>query len=251
MEPICRFTDHLAAVPPADRKADRTVQRITLAVAQLLEEIDIEALSVSMIAQRADIAHGTVYRYFDGKSAVVAHTLDVYFRFVGRQLISPGPGASAYERIYCANLAYTYCFRANVGLMRCHFHMKDRDDRIAQIGSDANDRLVTRVVRRWLLEHGGPAGPRGAPHQALARLSGSTDSQEQLVYLRLAVHALLGMADDLLLRIYGRNQSPLGDLGDNVEAIARTISDIWWRALDNDAVAIVTAADTAARRVLS
>jgi AcrR family transcriptional regulator len=225
------FTQHLEQQPKAARKVDRTLQRITLAVAQLLAETDVHALSISMVAQQAGIAHGTVYRYFSGKSALVADTLDKYFKFVGEKLTTRPQETSAYERIYRANLCYTLCFRENVGLMRCHFHMKDQDDLIAEVGHQANTRLVNRLVNRRLKEQES-VGVMGVERMLpLAELAESTDPETQISYLRLLSYALAGMADELLLKTYGQNQNPLRDLGDQTEILARVISDIWWRSL--------------------
>jgi AcrR family transcriptional regulator len=226
------FTQYLEEQPRAARKVERTLHSITLATARLLSETHVHALSVNMVALSAGIGHGTVYRYFPGKSALVAHTLDRYFRFVGEKLTSQMRTSDAYERIYRANLCYTLCFRENVGLMRCHFHMKDQDDLIADIGQKANERLVERLVRRRMREEQqAAAGTDGSDIVPLARLAGTEDSEAQLAYLRLLTYALAGMADEVLLKTYGQHQNPLRDVADHPEAVARVITDIWWRSL--------------------
>ena len=224
------FTQYLKDQPPAARKVERTLHGITLAAAQLLSETHVHALSINMVAQSAGIAHGTVYRYFPGKSALVAHTLDRYFRFVGEKLTSQMRSSDAYERIYRANLCYTLCFRENVGLMRCHFHMKDQDDLIADIGQQANARLVERLVRRRMREEQ-QAAAGTSDIVPLARLAGTPDPEAQLSYLRLLTYALAGMADEVLLKTYGQHQNPLRDVADQPETVARVITDIWWRSL--------------------
>jgi len=211
------FLRHKLADARTARKTARTEIQIEIAAATLLGTKAYHSISVDMIAEQARLAHGTVYRYFGGKRDVVAKTLADYFEFV-RASRPPIPAmATDLEAIEIANLHYVLCFRQNVGLMRCHFHLKDEDEMIAQVGREADKSMSERVIRR------------------LRRRIEITD--DQLPELRLRTYCLISMVDELLLKIYGRNNPPLAEFADDPRMVAATVSRLWHAALYSDASA--------------
>lgn len=197
-----------------DRKTVRTELQIEIATATLLRTKAYHSISIDMIADQANLAHGTFYRYFAGKREVVAKTLTDYFNFVRASRPAIPVEASDMESIEIANLHYVLCFRQNVGLMRCHFHLKDEDEMIAQVGRQADASMAERVIRR------------------LRRRVDVTD--EQLPELRLRTYCLIGMVDELLLKIYGRNSPPLAEFADDPHMVAATVTRLWYGALYSD-----------------
>jgi len=55
---------------PTQRRSARRVERMLDACAALLDEIGYEALSTTRIAERADVAIGSVYQFFPDKRAI-------------------------------------------------------------------------------------------------------------------------------------------------------------------------------------
>lgn len=192
------------------RKPQRTVLQIEISVASLLGERAYHAMSVDHVAERASIAHGTFYRYFASKQEVVTKTLADYFEFV-RATRPAIKGVSDLEAIRIANRHYVRCFRENAGLMRCHFQLKDEDDQIAEVGRKADTQLSDRMIRRLTQSHDIP--------------------ESSMQDLRIRTFALIGMIDELLLKVYGRMNPPLAALADEPDAIAESITRLWHSAL--------------------
>lgn len=194
-----------------ERKTVRTELQIELATARLLAERGYHTISVDLIAETAGLAHGTFYRYFTSKSEVVAKTLSDYFAFVRATRPAIPRSASTYDAIYIANLHYVRCFRQNVGLMKCHFHVKDEEEVIAQVGRRADEGMVARIIRSYQRRH-------------------SCDAAE-LARLRLSAYGLVGMVDELLVKVYGQSNPPLAEYSGQPEMIAATLSQLWYNSL--------------------
>lgn len=209
------------------RKTARTELQIEIATAVLLGTKAYHSISVDMIAEQAKLAHGTVYRYFAGKREIVAKTLADYFEFVRATRPTVPRDASDLEAIEIANLHYVLCFRQNVGLMRCHFHLMDEDEMIDEVAGHADKGVSERVIRR------------------LRRRIDIAD--EQLPELRLRIYCLISMIDELLLKIYGRNSPPLAEFADDPHMIAATVSRLWHAALYANLPAKPAADDVAAQ----
>jgi len=195
------------------RKTVRTELQIEIAMASLLRAKAYHTISVDMITDRARIAHGTFYRYFSDKRELVAKTLSDYFDFVRTTRPRNSPETSDYEAISIGNRHYVRCFRENVGLMRCHFHLKDEDDLVADVARRADRQMSDRSIRRVLRK-----GPL---------------TEDELHELRLTTYALISMVDELLLKVYGQMDPPLADLADRPDVVADTLTRLWHAALDD------------------
>lgn len=193
-----------------DKKPKRTELQIEIATASLLNERGYHAISIDLITERAKMAHGTFYRYFAGKREAVAKTIESYFDFVKatRPRIH---GISDQEAVKLGNRHYVRCFRENVGIMRCLFQLKDEDDGIAEVGRRADRVMSDRIIARLERLHAIPAGARPE--------------------LRLRTYALTGMVDELLLKVYGRVDPPLGEFADEPDLVADTLTQLWNSAL--------------------
>lgn len=85
---------------------------------------------------------------------------------------------------------------------------------IAQVGREADRNMSDRVIRR---------------------LSRRIDiAEDQLPELRLRTYRLISMVDELLLKIYGRNNPPLAESADDPSMVAATVSRLWYAALYSD-----------------
>jgi len=63
-----------------ERKKEETKKRIIAAALRLFKERGIEAASMEMIAEEADIARGTLYNYFPVKEAIIDEHIKRSFR---------------------------------------------------------------------------------------------------------------------------------------------------------------------------
>jgi AcrR family transcriptional regulator len=78
----------------ADRRRAQTRERITTAARELLLEQDAAKLRLSDVAERADVAFGSLYTYFENKEAIVDAVISTSLT----ELIAEDrPGAEQYE----------------------------------------------------------------------------------------------------------------------------------------------------------
>jgi AcrR family transcriptional regulator len=75
---------------PAYKRERR--KRIVEAALASLEEQDYEQIRINEVAQRADVALGTLYRYFTSKEALYAVVLQEWLAHLGTEGFTPGVG---------------------------------------------------------------------------------------------------------------------------------------------------------------
>ena len=56
---------------PAQKRAEVTINHILDTTAQLIEEVGLEGFNTNLLAKRADLKVGTIYRYFPNKFAIL------------------------------------------------------------------------------------------------------------------------------------------------------------------------------------
>ncbi|THV41346.1 TetR/AcrR family transcriptional regulator [Glycomyces buryatensis] len=96
MSPVSKFgAQHsLRRLPVQERSAAR-VRRMLDAAADLIEEVGYDRLSTTAIAQRADVAIGSVYQFFGDKrslaEALSQRYIDLYFERLGARFDAEPP----------------------------------------------------------------------------------------------------------------------------------------------------------------
>ncbi|WP_344934517.1 TetR/AcrR family transcriptional regulator [Sphaerisporangium flaviroseum] len=77
---------------PSQRRSARRVERMLDACAELLDEIGYESLSTTRIAERADVAIGSVYQFFPDKRAITLaltrRNVELFIARVGRRFMT-------------------------------------------------------------------------------------------------------------------------------------------------------------------
>ncbi|MFC4529800.1 TetR family transcriptional regulator [Sphaerisporangium dianthi] len=77
---------------PSQRRSARRVERMLDACAELLDEVGYEALSTTRIADRADVAIGSVYQFFPDKRAITQaltqRNVELFIARVGRRFMT-------------------------------------------------------------------------------------------------------------------------------------------------------------------
>lgn len=94
----------LAGEPPAERAdAARNREALLRAARELVEEYDVEHVTMDAVAHRAGVGKGTVFRRFTSREGLMAALLDhSEAAWQSRVLSGPpplGPGAAPYERL--------------------------------------------------------------------------------------------------------------------------------------------------------
>ncbi|GGK99021.1 TetR family transcriptional regulator [Sphaerisporangium melleum] len=77
---------------PSQRRSLRRVERMLDACAELLDEVGYEALSTTRIAERANVAIGSVYQFFPDKRAITQaltqRNVDLFISRVGKRFMT-------------------------------------------------------------------------------------------------------------------------------------------------------------------
>jgi AcrR family transcriptional regulator len=97
-------------------KADRR-ERIVEATYDLLREVGREALSVRMVAERAEVAVSTLYNLFESKQAILSAMFDADLEQFKRHMLAEAPDDSL-ERIFHTVDVATELYRTDPRLQR-------------------------------------------------------------------------------------------------------------------------------------
>ncbi|WP_439577082.1 TetR/AcrR family transcriptional regulator [Elioraea sp.] len=194
------YRDQLAARLAAVAREPKTVRtrlRLMAAIATLLEEGGFHDLRVADCAARAELAHGTFYRYWPDRSAAAQDVLGDFMATVRSRRPVGAAGTGLYPRIVAANRYYVRVYRANAGLMRCLMQLGNVEPAFARIGQEANVALASRVVRAW--ERADPAALDLPDHEKTARALACIAMVEGVLrdlYVRPALPPLAAMDED-------------------------------------------------------
>ena len=154
--PAAVTTGPLRRVPVQGRSVAR-VQRMLDACADLVDEIGYEGLTTTLLAERAEVAIGSVYQFFPDKRAIVQalalRNMDAYLQRLSARFTSE-VFAYWWDGVDAAIDEYIAMHRAVPGFRTLHFgdvvdvHLLDEEqDNNAVIA----DRLADLLVERFML----------------------------------------------------------------------------------------------------
>ncbi|MGH3715298.1 MAG: TetR/AcrR family transcriptional regulator [Micromonosporaceae bacterium] len=125
------------------------------ATAEIVEEVGYEGLTTTLIAERAEVAIGSVYQFFPDKRAVVQaltqRNLDTYMSRVGAKL-DAGSFSHWWEIVDTAIDEYIELHRSAPGFRVLHFG--DVVDRHLLDASQDNNAVIARALGRLMVDHG-------------------------------------------------------------------------------------------------
>lgn len=201
------------AEQPDIKKADRTRTRLLSALALRLNNGEpVASLRVTDIADDADLAHGTFYRYFTDRDAAVEVLMSGFIEFIKDASISIRSGeAGSPARVYSATLSYVQMFRCNVGLMRQLMGLDEEGtpsrNSFHLLNQDWNRRVARAIsFQRKRLRRDSEIPAR---------------KQTDIAYV------LGGMVDEFLAQVFLRRDPALAHLACDEESIARLLTHIW------------------------
>jgi AcrR family transcriptional regulator len=160
-------TGPLRRVPVQGRRVAR-VQRLLAACAELVDEVGYEGLTTTLLAERAEVAIGSVYQFFPDKRAIVQalamRNMDAYLQGLSARFESE-TFTHWWDGVDAAIDVYIHMHRAVAGFRTLHFgdvvdvHLLDveRDnntviaDRLAELLVE-QFQLIDRVRLRFALE---------------------------------------------------------------------------------------------------
>jgi AcrR family transcriptional regulator len=201
-------TGPLRRVPVQGRSVAR-VQRMLDACAEIVDEVGYEGLTTTLLAERAEVAIGSVYQFFPDKRAIVQaltlRNLEAYLQRLGVRF-----GEVAFDHwwdgVDAAIDEYIAMHRSVPGFRTLHFgdvvdlHLLDEEQ-------DNNGVIADQVARLLMTQFGELASQTG-------KSSGLADAERLRFALSIAVEA----ADALIKLAFRRD--PDGDEAVLVEAKA-------------------------------
>lgn len=214
MADILEYTSHLNEKVRSEgpkRKGARTRDRLKIATAKLLNETSYQDLRVTDICDKANVAPGTFYLYFENKQVLTIEILSEFVEMFDRDVRHHSH--DPFESIYRSNLLFIQMARSNPGLFRCILQMSDVEPDFARVHQRINGSWYAKVVAamtHWV----------ELPSRDAALLS---------------IHALGSMMDDVVRRLFVMQDPYLIEVIDALkfddEAIAEHLSVIWYRAI--------------------
>ncbi|KAF0232102.1 MAG: TetR-family transcriptional [Beijerinckiaceae bacterium] len=192
------------------RKGERTRRRVLWATAVELAEASFADLNMDRIARRADVSRAALYQYVGSKEEAVRLVLT---DFQSRTLDIPARamrGGTILETIERTNRYYIDYFARNAVFM----------ERVRELRSVMPELIAEkqRVNRRW--------AERVIAHVEAHRTEAMPEAR-----LRLRVLALECMIDDVLREIFVINNPDFLGCRENLDLLARELSEIWHGAL--------------------
>ena len=130
---------------PVTARGRRTRERLVVTAREVFEERGFNDTRMSDIAERAGVSHGTVYVYFDSKSAVLADVIAALLDEVADYLRVPDADDPAH-RISEANLRYLQVHATHARMLQVVEQVATADERFARVLADFRARHVARVA---------------------------------------------------------------------------------------------------------
>lgn len=201
------------AAAPLTPRGQRTRAQLVAAAAEVFAEQQYLETSVNDIADRARVAHGTFYRYFDSKEQIFREVAtDLQRRMLGARYDHAQPPSfhdpteEMVWRIIRANLVFLKTYQDNAPLIAVIEQVVTFSDELRVIRRDARTAYVDRAQR------------------AIERMQAQGSALRD-VDPRYAAHALGAMVDRFAYVTF-----VLGE-GFELEESARTLGLMWARAL--------------------
>lgn len=156
MSPVSKFgaSHSLRRLPVQERSAAR-VRRMLDAAADLIEEVGYDRLSTTAIAQRADVAIGSVYQFFGDKrslaEALSQRYIDLYFERLAARFDAEPP-ADWRDGVEAAIAEYVHMYRTAPGFRV--LHLADaidpgRADAVTTGGDVIADQILAGLAQRF------------------------------------------------------------------------------------------------------
>lgn len=140
---------------PVTDRGRRTRARLVAAARGVFEERGFDATRMSDVAEAAGVSHGTVYVYFESKSALLAAVVEELLAEVGEYLRAAPAEAEDIARVAEANLRYLRVYDQHARLLQVVEQVATADPAFAAVLAEFRARHVARVaeaIRRLQLE---------------------------------------------------------------------------------------------------
>jgi AcrR family transcriptional regulator len=194
-----------SAVPRSPRGA-KTRERLLEAAKQIFEEDGFLDARISDIAQRAEVAHGSFYYYFESKEEIfreVAAAVDEQLSAPLGHIILASSKVPARERIREAIAQHFESYRAEARLMGVIEEVSRHDEQVNAMRMERHRRYaeqITESIRK--LQRHGLADPELDPVVAAAALGALTYRFAEIWLVEGAVECSFDDAVDQVARMF-------------------------------------------------
>lgn len=159
---------------PTQERAERTIETLFQATAQIIENDGEAALTTNKIAAKAGFSVGTLYQYFPSKEAIllamisrererVQHLLSELLS--KSELLTPDPRALMADLIHALVESFAAGRNSRRAMIRLAWHM-DHHDEITSHMRQASERISVALARISARANGSPGQPKLRTHPA-------------------------------------------------------------------------------------
>lgn len=200
------------ALPALSPRGVRTRTKLVLAARAIFERDGFASAKITDIAQRAKVAVGSFYTYFDSKDAVFRAVIEA----VGAELAAPLPrevGSDPLARIEAGNRAYVHTYAKNARILAVMQHRTFEDGAMHELRQRGRKLFIDRAER------------------AIRRLQ-SEGNVVSDVRPRFAAMALAGMVHAFCYEAYALGASDvLTASARGEEEVVQGLTALWARAI--------------------
>ncbi len=159
---------------PTQQRAERTIETLFKATAQIVEGEGLEALSTNKIAARAGFSVGTLYQYFPSKEAIlramISRERDRVQQMLSdllskSELLTPNPRVLMADLIHVLVESFAAGRNSRRAMIRLAWHM-DHHDEITSHMRQASERISVALARISARADGSAHQPKLRTHPA-------------------------------------------------------------------------------------
>lgn len=193
-----------AELPRGNRR-----ERILDAAVALAEEGGYDAVQMREVAERADVALGTLYRYFPSKTHLLVSALGRTFAEL-QSTVRLGPSGTPEERVYRVVATVTRYLARHRRLSGALIRALMSADTAAGAEVDAVGALLVGFIASANRRPGGDSTPAGGDHELMAHVIGKVWLVDVVTLLsgRMTVSAVLEDLRSTIALVMGRGVSP-------------------------------------------
>ncbi|SDE71034.1 transcriptional regulator, TetR family [Kordiimonas lacus] len=197
-------------------KGERTKNRLKVAAAKQLNELDFINLRVADICRDAAVSTATFHRYFLDRTEIATDVLDDYLEAMreGSLYTVTTENEKKVDGIYLATLAWLKSAEANPGILKCLLQLRDEAPQFAESYQKFDHYWYQRIA-----------------DNIRSRSSSFSNTDESVALV--AAYALGGMVDDITRKIFIQRDTKLLGAVERIaptpESLAKLLSMFWHR----------------------
>ena len=197
-------------------KGERRKLKLLLAAAEILQEGSYHKMRIADIIEKAKVARGTFYIYFEDKSDIALQVLSDF----RRQMLSSRQvnmsGKDWRNKVYLTNLYFAEVYQMNAGLLQAFYQFVDEADDFRRMRHEKEREWVEHLFTAYLRNF--DLNPKEVDRDNVLR----------------RLHALRVMVERLCVQVYVEAMQEMTELFPTPYHVATTATELWVEALTNE-----------------